>query len=792
MPVQPDKKEIGWVVLLLIIVLVSFFFKSVFLGEVLIPSDNVFYGDKFWETYKPVNYQNHSKNWHILDQTYSFIPWRIYATQSIHKGILPLWDPYNSCGKPFIGNLQSALFDPINFFAIFCFPIFQQTIFIAISRLFIAGLGTYLFCRSIGLSTTASFFSALSFIFCGFMVPWLGHPQAGVACWLPFLFLFIEKMVSNPSFRTFALFSITIGFQFLAGHIETSLHILATITLFFIVRTLQRFHTLKNVKEIFILLSSYTLAGIIGFLFAGIQLIPFLEYLVQSSQYSERTQLHYPLDVPFILGNWHDFLLKVGTFITFIFPAIFRYPNDITSWYPNQDVLLHNFYIGIIPFLLVTFSFFLFFSKSRTWIIKKHLTTMVFFFSLLFLTLGISLWLPFFNIINLLPIFRYAVNERFSLIVCFSGSILAGFGWNTLFYHPDSESNLREYTISFCRNLGIIIILFIPLILILSNNWSFLHPHRISIDRSMIFPTILIFLFLLITTGFITDRIKLRYSHHSLLGLTIIEMFYFGININPTVLLQDIYPSVEPIRFLQNNLQDERVAGVGWIFMPEVNKIFGIQDIRGYDPMRVKSYDSWLGKRFDKVALWGSLVLINSTNPFALDLLGVKYLITDIQTPVPDHRGFVVAYQNKVIKIYENINRLPHAFIVNYSDLEMQNNELGKNINILQFKNIVSSGTTATIETYEPNLVMLKTHSSQSGYLFLSDTYFPGWKASIDNHPIPIYRAMDTFRAVEVPSGNHEVVFEYRPLSFTLGWIISLLTAAILGIGYILLKDKHL
>ena len=86
----------------------------------------------------------------------------------------------------------------------------------------------------------------------------------------------------------------------------------------------------------------------------------------------------------------------------------------------------------------------------------------------------------------------------------------------------------------------------------------------------------------------------------------------------------------------------------------------------------------------------------------------------------------------------------------------------------------------------------LQTHSTQSGYLFLSDTYYPGWKAFLDNHPIPIYRAMEAFRAVEVPADTHQVIFEYCPFSFTLGWITSLLTVILLTFSYFLLKDKRL
>ncbi len=67
--------------------------------------------------------------------------------------------------------------------------------------------------------------------------------------------------------------------------------------------------------------------------------------------------------------------------------------------------------------------------------------------------------------------------------------------------------------------------------------------------------------------------------------------------------------------------------------------------------------------------------------------------------------------------------------------------------------------------------------------LFLSDNYYPGWKAYVDNKETKIYRANYTFRSIYLPSGNHSVAFKYNPLSFKIGSVVSLLSfIAILSI----------
>jgi uncharacterized membrane protein YfhO len=61
----------------------------------------------------------------------------------------------------------------------------------------------------------------------------------------------------------------------------------------------------------------------------------------------------------------------------------------------------------------------------------------------------------------------------------------------------------------------------------------------------------------------------------------------------------------------------------------------------------------------------------------------------------------------------------------------------------------------------------------------LSDTYYPGWYASVDGQPTPIYEVDLALRAVAVPKGTHNVNFRYRPPSVY--WGATLTLAGLLG-----------
>jgi membrane protein YfhO len=69
------------------------------------------------------------------------------------------------------------------------------------------------------------------------------------------------------------------------------------------------------------------------------------------------------------------------------------------------------------------------------------------------------------------------------------------------------------------------------------------------------------------------------------------------------------------------------------------------------------------------------------------------------------------------------------------------------------------------------------------GYLLLSDSHYPGWEATLDGTPVPVLRANAVMRAVRVPPGAHSVRFDYRPLSFRLGALLSVLALGALALA---------
>jgi hypothetical protein len=83
--------------------------------------------------------------------------------------------------------------------------------------------------------------------------------------------------------------------------------------------------------------------------------------------------------------------------------------------------------------------------------------------------------------------------------------------------------------------------------------------------------------------------------------------------------------------------------------------------------------------------------------------------------------------------------------------------------------------------TYDPGRVRAHIVLEKPAVLVLSEVDYPGWRARMDGRPVKHSRFADTFLAVPVPAGRHEVRWDYEPLSFQFGLAISLL--ALIGLA---------
>jgi uncharacterized membrane protein YfhO len=82
--------------------------------------------------------------------------------------------------------------------------------------------------------------------------------------------------------------------------------------------------------------------------------------------------------------------------------------------------------------------------------------------------------------------------------------------------------------------------------------------------------------------------------------------------------------------------------------------------------------------------------------------------------------------------------------------------------------------TPARVVSRSDTHVTISALASAPGRLVLLDTFYPGWRATVDGKDVHIDAADAAFRAVPVTAGRHTVRFSYESGSVLVGGIVSL------------------
>jgi hypothetical protein len=222
---------------------------------------------------------------------------------------------------------------------------------------------------------------------------------------------------------------------------------------------------------------------------------------------------------------------------------------------------------------------------------------------------------------------------------------------------------------------------------------------------------------------------------------------------------------------LRHQLGGAGTSGARALLLDSESVRLGLEDVAGYNPVHLKTYNRYLlasngGHEVDR-----HFEYVVRAPTSRLRALGVRYYVSP---PGQQPKGLPVVYRDRG----SVITRDPHA---------------------LPLARVVRTGSPAggapqpaTITRREPDRVEITTRGA-AGRLVLADAAYPGWHVSVDGHAARALTADSLFRAVDVGSGVHRVVWTFRPLSLRLGfWIsvltLTLLTAAALGWPRLLLR----
>jgi hypothetical protein len=301
------------------------------------------------------------------------------------------------------------------------------------------------------------------------------------------------------------------------------------------------------------------------------------------------------------------------------------------------------------------------------------------------------------------------------------------------------------------------------------------------------------------------------------------DLFRAGMGFNPAIdqKVAEV-PATGAIKYLQSQ-GPARFAGTNEIPQNVLPFEFDLYEARGYDLPIVRRYDRlWRREVTPDVAPQFAALLnvsleLPEVTPRALRtlrLLGVTHIVRARRVrpltppfeplePYPPLRvpGVSQVYDGPDARVYRVHGALPRAFMVAaqrvVEDGDAQLDAVtspsfdGRAVAITERRLPGmpeargaagrGGGGTARITRYEDERVVVRARAPRPGLLVLGDTHFPGWEATVDGREAPIERVDYLFRGVRLPAGVHTVEFRYRPLSWRIGWIVSLV--ALLGLA---------
>ncbi len=748
------QRQQKWIVLLTVLI-IFFFLPNFFAGKYILD--------------KPEN----------SDLAYQWYPYFHFLKDSyiIHK-TFPLWNPYDLCGIPFLAFFHTSSLYPLKWIELFFN--FGRGVSISIFIHFlIAGLGMYFLFRELNFQPLSCIILSLSYLFSGFYFTNLNFfPSFYTASWLGWIFFFFLKFIKSSYFIYALGLIISFLFAVFAGDIEILNFFLLGIVLFFLFSWKNFSISFKTLPVIFIFF-------IIGFLFCLPLLLPGLELLIHSirSPLAE-TKIQISFSIKQILQ------LLIVILFSFIYPIPFKE-------FKYQPLFgINHFYLGIIS----VFAFIIglkksSFSKKISWILV--IFSIYFIFSLNPLFHKAISWIPILG----QSIVPYRLLPFFEIIFL----IIAGYGMEYIFSLKKVHLNYKFYIIC----IGYFL-LALSLSLIFKKDFPFGgFELRLFIG---ILPVIFCFTyqrFPLKTIFFVLLAFDIYFW--SLLHLPRSDGKNFRLHPYLISSLKNSDPIFRYFIFNTAPLDPQLPFSAGMILKADTIDSWIRVPLYKYAQFLNLIFPQCFKKQNGKITFYDQLSIrflknISSNKSYLFNLLNVRLFISRFewenwkQTPLN-----LKLISKQPLFLYENLSALPRAFFVKkiryfpdnraiFNFIKNKTFDYKNEILLKREKNIISLTNNSVnirngkifLKRINPSYLLINLYTPADCWLFISETYFPGWKAELDKKEIKIYEADYIFRAIFVPKGRHQLKLIYKPISFVVGLYFSLASVMFLLIVSVL------
>ncbi|MCY4020602.1 MAG: YfhO family protein [Chloroflexi bacterium] len=683
------------------------------------------------------------------DFSAQFVAFAGYQYQRLSQGEIPLWNPYNNGGLPFIGDTQAAVFYPPRWITIALSSLAGGWTYNALqlemtAHVLVYSLLMYLFVRRLSLrrefSSLAALAAAIVIAYGGYTgsYPPLQLAILEAAIWFPLAGLGILEATRTKelSYPYVALAGSALGLSWLAGHPQTSWFMTYVLCAYFAYRSYQQ----KIGRRAFLL--GGIGFGLVAFCVSAVTLLPGIEYLLHTS----RAGLGFEQK-----GN--------GFPIQDLAQIVF--PGSVSLWSP--------LYIGLPALFFIAVAACRNAGESRFWLAAASVG--------LILSFGANS--PFYHLAyNLVPGLRFfRGQERAAFVVANSLAIAVAYGvvaagnWSN---HLHRQRALRWW-----RNAAALVIAVALGAFVLwmgdSLRWSpfFNIASRSAAIMALGAPVLFAF----------AGR-----RHQSIAGIALIVLIAFDLFSvsqdhpgtyepipSPSQMAMAPPPLVQAVLDEPDGGQPFRVDGFRGL-EGNFGSLYGLMDMRGISPLFLEGPYHIIHRDY-----------VN--NPLAWELFAVKFVYSGSETlSVPSTIVASGKDSDGVVHAHRLDDPRPFAHLVSHADVvdsdsfaralmddpryDPRSKVVLQSAPKLNLPNHQTSGS-AIVQSYREEEIVIEVEAADNAILSIAQPHYVGWAAQLDGRPVEILRAYGGLSAVEIPAGHHALQLRYNPLSYAIGFVLS-------------------
>ena len=711
-----------------------------------------------------------------------FYPKKLLLAEALQRGTFPLWDPFTNGGQPYVSPANTP-FHPSNVLYLLLPPLaaFNAAIVLQVA---LCGAAAYALARVMRISPRPAFVTGAVYALCGVTL--------SVANLMPILFAlpaipavlgFTELFLRHRKRRWLVLATLAAALPFYSGAAETA-------GMMFVLLMVWLALAAVSVRTKTLLFATI-FAGSIGL--SLLQIVPAVEMMGQSSRGQSRTYAQFTkwsidarrlpeLLVPHFLGRT-DTLVDADYWGSKLEDDAFPY---FLSIYFGAPALLMALYAGVARE-----------GSSR----RLRIALLIVAACALLLSLGRSN--PLFPLIHRLPlvsIFRYPVKAL--ILSLLPIALLAGFGFELV-----QRTRARRLMATLFASGGVLAVL-------AALQWS--TPFADAFDR----------VFFMQPLGALTPQLQLVLLHGAIACLASAAAMMLmrrdarsGALLLAAVVALDLAVSAWSV----NAWAPRQFYAAPPVAAPAAHAVadgafhdghFSTQTL-----ITAPSKDLfWLARRkleaLDdySASLYGMRVIFHTDYdglaPTAVTELGagvdqlpwpirekifnaagVRALVTAEKLPNARLAGRL-GVSERSLRLYVFPHVLPVRFVSSAEPVEprgalarMRSGNFDPDRLLLEqlppYNNRCTPRAMQVVRR-SPEETSVVVDAPCHGYLYFTETFYPGWSARIDGRETPLLRANHAFTAVAVPSGRHVVEKRYRSAALARGALGSAVTLLLL------------